>query len=97
MNILVGVLLLVTGTAVVLAGLALVVAEVIAGKHRKGGAAAHGKTMAGVDWQGMAALANGLAAIFKALADWPSPALLVLLGLIADGVGIWVLSVKPIT
>jgi hypothetical protein len=93
-NILVGALLLVTGTLIILAGIALIVAQIISGLRRPGPPLA--QTMAGLDWTGIGAVLNGFAAILRALKDWPLPALLILLGLLADGVGIWLLIEKPI-
>jgi hypothetical protein len=94
MNLAVGILILITGTAIVAVGLGLAVAEIITG--RRGARGSIATTMAGVDWNGIAAVLNGLAAVLKALHDWPLSALLVLLGLIADGIGIWVMVAKPI-
>jgi hypothetical protein len=91
MSIIVGVLCLVVAVLIILVGLALVAAEIISGKHRPSGAS-HARGYAGFDWNGIAAVLNGLAAIFKALKDWPLPALLVLLGFVPGGVGIWVLA-----
>jgi hypothetical protein len=93
MNTAVGIAFLVAGFAIILVALALVVSQIISGRHKAGSPIAH--TMAGFNWDGMAALANGIAAIFKALGEWPLSALLILLGLILDGVGVWVLAAKP--
>jgi hypothetical protein len=94
MNLFVGVLFLLTGTILVLTGVALAVAEIISGRH--GAKAPVATTMAGYDWTGLGAIFKGLAAIFKAMQDWPLPGILGGLGLIFDVLGIFVLAAKPI-
>jgi hypothetical protein len=89
----VGILFIAVGTLIVFSGLALVIAEIISGRHSRRGPTAH--TMAGYDWNGIAAVLNGFAAIFKALSAWQLPALLILLGLVFDTMGVWILAAKP--
>ena len=93
-NIIVGSVVLATGTLSVLTGLALAVAEIITGA--KGGDKAIATQMAGLDWTGLAAVLNGLAALAKALAEWRLSALLVFLGLVADGMAIWLFAARPL-
>jgi len=94
MNLAVGLLLLLSGTALVFTGIALAVAEIISGRHSSKAPVA--TTMAGFDWTGLGAIFKGIAAIFKAMKDWPLPGLLAGLGLVFDVFGIFVLAAKPI-
>jgi hypothetical protein len=94
MNTVIGVALFVLGSTLVVVGTGLAVAEIISGLHRKGGSVA--STMAGHKSRGLAALADGVAAILRALGDWPVPALLIVLGFVAQIGGIWVLAAVPI-
>ena len=66
--------------------------------HSEGGLFLHMKDLieAGFDWTGLGAIFKGIAAIFKAMKDWPLPGLLAGLGLVFDVFGIFVLAAKPI-
>jgi hypothetical protein len=94
-NTFVGLLLVIVGVIVILSGVAMVVAQIIGGAHGKQERLA--TTMAGFNWKGLEGVLNALAAIFKALKDWPPPALVMLLGLAGVGMGLWVLAAKPIS
>lgn len=93
MNTAVGILLLVVGTLLFLTAMMLAVGEVISGRHS---GKPRGTTMAGLDWKGISAVLNGVAAIFGALKDWPLAGLFMLFGVVLDGGGIYVLAAKPI-
>jgi hypothetical protein len=91
-SIIVGVLLLITGTALVAAGLFLAIAEIISGRHRKGGPIA--QQYAGLDWTGLTGLINAIAKVLEGLKDWKMPALLILFGLLFDIFGVVVLAAR---
>jgi hypothetical protein len=93
MSTVVGLVLVSTGLAIIAVALAMAVAEIIAGQHRRGGSI--GTTMAGWSWSTFAAIVKGFAAIVEALKDWPPPALLILLGIVEQVIGVWMLATKP--
>jgi len=89
MSTVVGLALVVLGMIVILSGVALVISEIVTGKHRRGRSRA--EQMQGETWvSAIEGIVKGFAAIFKALSDWPQPALIILLGIALICLGLYV-------
>jgi hypothetical protein len=84
----------ITGSILIIVGLLLAISEIISGRHSRKGSIA--QQQAGIDWKGIAAVLNAIAAVGQAFKDWKLPALLVFLGVACDVIGIIIVFAKPI-